>query len=575
MSWQSSVWQSKSEDNPMGKTRYDTCHSPKGSPCFDHKAQRRRLLAAGVLRLLVTVAVCALLGITILLFDRLKRGITTSERRGFNTVIIGLSLVLSLNLFYSLEGCAQTIRWRLVASEYHSLKQFDLVFNFDRKWNAFRLLWSARTPGSHTPNKTQLLALLYLLVSLGLLADTAVLGLTYSMEVSARYKLSKPGTVSVAKLDSISPLQNSRTAHFQQAQNYGLISQGFIPVVSSLGVNQTRNAGLLSLQHNEAADLFWYQFMDFSAENLNYFAPSTRYVTSKATCREVAVVSGGHGGYNLTTGEPIEESSVRIRDGDEAVQDIYIGDFQAPGATTWLGSINPGSGTCGPRCAHVWALQSAYASPGREEPRFWKCTNTVSDILNTNRDVNASAFEMPQSMAQIMAGAIGFSGVERQDDPFQRVLYAYGNAFAPSNDEAIMNVFDMEATIMWFTTGAFAAMDSFGPRVKVTNQRQPMPAQVLSVNWGYTIAVLAIPPLAQALVLVATIIYGDKTVVRDGGAISTARLLEPLAQRLGHEGGEAAATTDILEKSFGQYRIKYRPVCNLGRDIEIPLEARM
>jgi hypothetical protein len=325
--------------------------------------------------------------------------------------------------------------------------------------------------GSHTPNKIQLLALLYLLVSLGLLANTAVPGLTYSMEVSARYKLSKPGTVSVAKLGSISPLQNSRTAHFQQAQNYGLISQGFISVVSSLGVNQTRNAGLLILQHTEAADLFWYQFMDFSADNINYFAPSSRYVASKAACREGAVVSGGHGGYNLTTGEPIEESSVRIRDGDDAVQDIYIdiGDFQTSGATTWLGSIDPGSGTCGPRCAHVWALQSAYASPGREEPRFWKCTNKVSDVLSTNRDASGSAFQMPKSMAQIMAGAIGFSGVERQDDPFQRVLYAYGNAFAPSNDEAMIGVSDIEATIMWFTSGAFAAMDSFGPRVKVPN----------------------------------------------------------------------------------------------------------
>jgi hypothetical protein len=290
--------------------------------------------------------------------------------------------------------------------------------------------------------------------------------------------------------------------------------------------------------------------MDFSADNINYFAPSNRYVTSKAACREVAVVSGGYGGYNLTTGEPIEESSVRIRDGDDAVQDIYIGDFQAPGATTWLGSIDPGSGTCGPRCAHVWALQSAYASPGREEPRFWECTNTVSDVLSTNRDANESAFQMPKSMVQIMAGAIGFSGVERQDDPFQRVLYADGNAFAPSNDEAMIGVSEIEATIMWFTSGAFAAMDSFGRRVKVTNQRQPMPAQVLSVKWVHTIAVLAIPPLAQALVLIATIMYADKTVARDGGAVATAQLLKPLAEKLGHEGGEAAATMDILEEGF-------------------------
>lgn len=66
------------------------------------------------------------------------------------------------------------------------------------------------------------------------------------------------------------------------------------------------------------------------------------------------------------------------------------------------------------------------------------------------------AFYMPQDMTQITAGVIGFSGVNRRDNPFQRVLYTYGNALTPPNDAAIMDVSYIKALIMWFTAGAFA-----------------------------------------------------------------------------------------------------------------------
>lgn len=523
-------------------------------PTFDRRAQRNKLLKSGILRLLATTIICSLLVVTLYEFEQLDRGMTNNERRGFNTLIVLLSMTLNLVLFHSLEGCAQVVRWRILASKYSTPKEFELIYEADRKMHSFRLLWASRTRrGGFFSNKVQLLAAFYLLISIGLLVDTAVLGLTYSIEVSPYYKMSQPGTVSVANLTTISPVKTDRESHYQQAQNYGLMSQGFVPIESSQDDEDA--GGFLSILYDSDADVFWYRFVQMSTTNILNYDTSDRYITSRASCREVTVVIGGNGGRNSTDGVQIDEPNITIQDGDEPVQELYIGELQTPGGITWLGSVNMGSGQCGPRCAHLWALQSSIDTPGREKPRFWKCTNTVSQVFNAELQHNDTVFQISDHLAQIMAGAIGFSGVSIQGLPYQRVLYPDGNAFAPSNSDSTPHL--MESTVMWFSAGAFAAMDAFGPRIKVHSQQQPIAAQVLDVNWKYAALVLGIPPFAQALVLMATIIYGNKIVVGSGSTLFTARLLRPVLDRVNGDGSLTSEKQDVDRSN--DCRIKYRP----------------
>lgn len=531
---------------------------PSMAPKFDHDRQRNRLLKSGVIRLFITATVCALMAVTMQQYDTLDRGITSSERRGFNTLIVAFSMILSLILFHSLEWGAQVVRWRILASKFLSPEEFNLIYDCDRKLSDLRLLWIARTPGRLRPNKIQLLVLLYLMISIGLLVDTALLSLTYSVDVSPYYKMNKPGAISVANLTQISLLKNTVQPQYQQAQNYGLISQGFVPIESTIENGVPGRGGLLSVQYNADQTLFWYRFVDMSVSDLTQYDLSDRYITSNASCYEVRVVSGGNGGVtNLTAGEEqTNATTIQIQDGDGPIQDLYLGEFQAPGGVTWLGSIDMGSGQCGPRCAHVWVLQSGLDVPGRETPRFWKCNNTISPLINAGKYANAASFDMPDQWAQVMAGAIGLSGIPTKGLPYQRVVYGDGGLFTPPNN--ISNAHVIEATIMWFSVGAFAAMDSFGRRVNITSNDEPIPAQILDVKWKYTAVTLAIPPLVQAMVLVAVILYGSKTVVRNGDALSTAELLRPVIDTLGQEGTLSSGTQGTDEQTMTS-KIKYRP----------------
>jgi hypothetical protein len=527
-------------------------------PAFDHKAQRLSLLKAGAVRLFITTLICVLLGVTIYSFDTLDHGMTTSERRGFNTVVIALSMTLSLILFHSLEWCAQVIRWRILASRFYTPREFNLVYDCDRKLSNLRLLWVARTPGRRWPNKIQLLVAFYLFISIALLVDTALLGLTYSVEVSSDYKMTKKGTISVANLTTISPIKNTLAAQYLQAQNYGLISQGFVPVETTYKADDPGPGGFLTIQYDIDALVFWYRFTDMSATNMRNYDMSDRYIVSNASCHEVKLLRGGYGGgvSSVATREETNGTTIQIQDGDGPVQELYIGELQAPGSITWLGSVDMGLGECGPRCAHIWALQSASSPPGTGKPRFWKCTNTISRMLHAGTQLDVSEYDMPDKLAQIMAGAIGLSGIWTADLPYQRVLYPDGNAFAPLANITTPDI--MAGTIMWFSAGAFGAMDGFGPRRNITANDEPIAAQVVNVQWQFTIVVLVIPPLVQAILLVAVISYGNSTVVRDPSALSTARLLRPIIGDGLHDRKDIQLEKDTLGLSQSN-KLRYRP----------------
>ena len=60
--------------------------------------------------------------------------------------------------------------------------------------------------------------------------------------------------------------------------------------------------------------------------------------------------------------------------------------------------------------------------------------------------------------------------------------------------------------------------------MNVSGQNEPIAAQVLDVKWERTGLVLGIPPLVQALVLMAGITYANKVVTREGGGFDDSKL---------------------------------------------------
>lgn len=154
---------------------------------FDHRRQRTRLFVNSAFQFFVTLFIAVALVGTLYGFSTLEYGITDVQKRLFNALVTGLSLVLGLNIVSSLRGYAQMMRWRFLASGYRTVQDFELVMNCDSQSKAFRLIWGGRTRGRLLPNKTQILAFSWIVFNVAVQVFIALLGLTYSIDVSEKY----------------------------------------------------------------------------------------------------------------------------------------------------------------------------------------------------------------------------------------------------------------------------------------------------------------------------------------------------------------------------------------------------
>lgn len=128
-------------------------------------------------------------------FSTLNYGITDTQKRLFNALVTGLSLVLGFNVASSLKGYAQMMRWRFLASGYRTIQDFELVMQCDSQSKTFRLIWGGRTRGRFWPNKTQMLAFWWIFFFVAVQVIIAMLGLTYSIDISEDYVSLTNGTL--------------------------------------------------------------------------------------------------------------------------------------------------------------------------------------------------------------------------------------------------------------------------------------------------------------------------------------------------------------------------------------------
>lgn len=481
----------------------------------------------------------------------------------FNALVTGLSLCLGLNLASSLRVYAQMMRWRFLASGYRTLQDFELVMNCDSQSKVFRLIWAGRTRGRRLPNMTQILAVTWLFVNVALQVFTALLGLTYSIDVSSEFVRLTFGNVSVADVSYIANAEtNALYANNRSSGEAVLAETG---VANQLGITgqdfSVWNTSFSNYFANEASvytdgDLFWYRFIDRSPLALQLATATRRTVNATATCKSFEVTYGGYAGFQTDNDSLIWDVTWVDSNGDENTW--WIPD-QATGATTWLGNM---TSDCGPRCAQVFALQVADNTTDVPKPRFWSCLSTVSTVDGTDLYIDPDRYQMPDLEAQIFAGAIGWSGsifrdgvndtsLDTPETQLQMVPYQVDSQWSPSGN---ITAEGMAQLVMKFTTGAISAMDALGPRLNVTGYG-PAPAQVVNVKWRFAASILGGLPFAQALVLFAVILFANKAIIKDTSHLSTARLLRPIVDKLGDRG--CLLTGDEIAEELGNYKVIY------------------
>ena len=132
---------------------------------------------------------------------------------------------------------------------------------------------------------------------------------------------------------------------------------------------------------------------------------------------------------------------------------------------------------CGSRCAEMYALQVADSiTADVPVPRMWRCFANVSHVDGIDKYPDSSNYDMPDQQAQIMAGALGWSGIiseasinstslDTPEEQLQMRSYPVDSQWSPPGN---VTADEMARLVMKFTTGAIGALDTVGIRSNLT-----------------------------------------------------------------------------------------------------------
>ncbi|EXJ77642.1 hypothetical protein A1O3_09870 [Capronia epimyces CBS 606.96] len=488
---------------------------------FRRTRQRNRLWRLTIGEWFNTLVLCVSYFGIIYAYSR-KPTISVPQRRVFNALTTGNSLLLGVNLAASLRSYAKLVRWRMLAVCYRPLETFDLVMGCDSLMNVLKLLWKARdTKHKFLPSRTQILCFLWLLVHMAITILVGIIGLNYNLDTSPDYVLLKHGSVSIVDLDALS------TGHYlmdlSTVQNWGVTGE----ITQPLDMSSSREYQSSYFSSFDGQTLYYFQ--DSNAADYQQKTVSTRYISTYASCDAYKVVEGQYG--NL--------SYIVYDDGQKDVNQS----LPAPPGPAGLLVLSMLNSTCGSRCVDVRSFQAASVPTNTVdddsdtilEGRFFLCNNTVSQVGEDTGTLPAD-YSVSDLTARMLAGAIGWS-----DNPPVLGGIALSNTYTNFSNYGFTTIpskSDMANAISSFSMGAIAIMDSSNAmtRKNVTDGETPIAAQVLRVHWSYAGAILAVIPFIHFWTLMAVIVWANKAIIKDDTPLAIAKLYFTFLSQLGDRG---------------------------------------
>ncbi|KAI9680366.1 MAG: hypothetical protein M1829_001252 [Trizodia sp. TS-e1964] len=443
---------------------------------FDPQKQLGKLLAYGSLRWFLTVAIAA--AIVVVLKVYLEKGILNDvEKRVFNTAITGLSICLGINIASSFKALALNIRWKLIATSPHKIREAAQV-------------------------------------------AVAMLGLTYSInDGSGGDTLFRPGKVLIPSLDQFYPAAgfNTSTTPAQSTQqytahNYGDIAAGYPwDYYKNIDTDVVVSQALTF----DAGDHWVYRFYELDPTR-QVTGVTNRTIEATAACERYAVLDGEDG----------LKTSVKYQTPSGPVTMDFV--ETAAGATTYKSGAKA---TCGNRCSIVWAFQSRASRDipdGLKTGSVYKCNITLGQVTNAYLPQHS----ISDSQARLITAAIGLEGYYADDSTLQHNRYHEGAYWAQP-------VYSNATTMGWLITnyaaGVVAAIGELAPKIEI-NGNEPYYGVTLSVKWLYVLLTLGGLCISQLVIFLVMTFFSNSVVVKDDSHLATARLLRPLVERLGPSG---------------------------------------
>jgi hypothetical protein len=495
---------------------------------YDRKTQRWRLWNLVWLEWVITGILCVALWGLLFGYSRhfieVDGGLSVRQKRIFNALATGLSIALGLNLAASLRSYIKILRWRILATRYRSLTEFELVLGLERQMSLFKLIWKSRNKRHRfLPSATQLLCILWITINLAAAILVAMLGLTYNINQSANYVSTQSGPVSVVDFNLL--VQGGFIEGLPFVQNLGGVGSNF-DIESSLDYNSEGSG-----TYENVGDTSRYWFVDYNVNDANIAVESNRYVDGISACSAYPVVEGVFG----------NQSSITYQQGSHNIKhNLPAGGRPGPGGLVFISDT---AKTCGDRCTTTKVLQ-AQADPeqlesesGVTEAKFFICNTTVSQVYNIPSE-SYEAYVMNDQIARMFAGAIGWSGEQIPGDSEEYVVYSVTNGltntiFSNANADKIAGVLSR------YSIGAVAAMDNIetGDNLRqIIQGQEPGYASYLQVVWWHAGPLLIGIPCLQLASLIAVIAIGNRAVIKDDSYLGVAELYRNTINRLSEHG---------------------------------------
>ncbi|KIW91242.1 uncharacterized protein Z519_08138 [Cladophialophora bantiana CBS 173.52] len=489
---------------------------------YRHHKQRNRLLRLTIGEWINTLALCVVYFSILYAYSK-KDTINVPQRRVFNALTTGVSLLLGVNLAASLRSYAKLLRWRMLAACYRPLETFDLVMGCDSLLNVIKLLWKARNQKrKFLPSRTQILCVLWLLVHLAVTVLVGIIGLNYNMDTSADYVLTQTGSTSIVDLNSLST--GDYSADLAAVQQWGIRGEVTTPLDQGYDVEEQQG------YYSSFQGYTRYYFQDQNADDPNRVIISSRYIESLASCQDYTVSRGQYG--NL--------SYIIYNNGKKDVNQSLPA-TPGPGGLLFISKLNS---TCGDRCVEIHTFQAAPNPDSNDNGdddddggvgTYFICNNTVPQVQDDHNELT-SEYLTEDVVGRMLAGAIGWSDNPPTADGKEEYA-VYTNSSEMSFPEAL-GPWDVADLISSFTMGAISFMDNSPAmyRKTVISKEQPIAAQVLNVTWRYAGAILAVIPFIHFCTLVAVILWANKAIIKDDSHLAIAKAYHTLLRELGDRG---------------------------------------
>jgi hypothetical protein len=180
----------------------------------------------------------------------------------------------------------------------------------------------------------------------------------------------------------------------------------------------------------------------------------------------------------------------------------------------------------------VYALIFLPTDSPPETGSLYACNITVSSVKNATEP----AHELPDSIASLVAGAIGLSGFNSTNS-WEYARFPSESPWADSDaSSSSPDPQHIARLASRFAVGAIAAKDIYGLRTLQVQGTAAWVGVLIKVKWEYLLLILGLILAAQLLLGFAAVVYANTVFCKDDSYLSTARLLRPVVERLGPSG---------------------------------------